>query len=317
MVLQQQLLWGALIPALIAASFILLALKPWQKEPLQPASGAPGATLGFGLAYLLTHSATKGAPTGLPQDALDWIFYLAPAAIIVGLIEAKFHKNIILVTLLRLGLAFLGFWLSLGFMREHYWDQPTSALWLSGLTFGTLAIITAFDRTAESWPGASAPLAMVLLTAAASAVLVMTGNAKIAFLMAGLLATSLAALLLSWIFPRLRLSRGPSTVFGLIFAGLLAFGYAGSADIPALAEFWRDRQTAAMGLVAAAPLMLWVSRAERLGQLPDAAQALLRALLLALPLAGGVFVASQPAQETKKLERFEEFQYELSDEEDS
>jgi hypothetical protein len=293
----EQVLRGVILPAGIAGFLLLIALRPWAKErrPTRDARWTP--PLAVGLAYFGAHLAVAAPPGFVPADDLDWLLHMALLAACLGAVESFIYEKTALRWAMRIGAVLLTFWLTLGFMVEIYWSAGVAVAWMTALTLATCAVIATLDQTAEIHPGASVPLVMVVLGSGACIVLVLTGNARVGQLMGGLTAAAGAILLLALRRSKLRVSRGGCTVFGLLFGGLLAFGYASSADIPALAIFWTHTQTVATLLVAAAPLMLWASRQIRVERLSAPKAALARALLVALPLAGAVAIAANPPKE--------------------
>lgn len=319
MLVVEQILRGVLLPAVVAGLVLLVAWRPWigpDKSKPDPTehdqpdlAGIWGGAAAFALAYVAVHLAVGGTPGFLPTDDKQWLPYMAVLAGAAGLVEAFFYQKKWLRWLLRTAAALLTYGLVLGFMIEHHWSAGVTAMWLGALTLGTLAIIDALDSVGEAHPGASLPLAMVVLASGAAVTLAMTGSAMLGQIMGGLAAASGASLVLAWWQPRLRVSRGGATVFGVLYGGLLAFGYATTADIPPLAEAFAHNQTLATLLAAAAPLMLWIGQQRPLSRLSGWKAATTRALLVALPLAGALYLAANPPEEPTQENKLEGVDY--------
>lgn len=313
----KQTLWGGLYPALIVAFWVFIASKGWRRREEPDARAGWGSALGFGAAYLLAHFHTTRLafpPPLVPSDALNWLVHISLAAIILGFVEAFFHKNAQLVSVLRLVAVLGALWLTLGFMSEHYWSATETVVWLGALSLWAMLLIDTLDRTAKHLPGGSLPLSMLLLAGAAAIALIKTGNAKVGLLMGALMAASLGALLTAWLKPQLRLAHGGATVFGLLFAILLSFGYFSSADIPRFSEIFSHPQTIATLLVAGAPLMLWLGRVDLIKRLPPALGVLLRASLVLIPLAAAVYFADRALAEPRGEQPFDGIEYNITDE---
>lgn len=309
----EQVFFGGVLPALVMGIALFVGgwmdgRKDTEKEDTPRARGW-AAALGFGLAFGAAFLGTTGVPGFLPSNALHWLFYMALLAAGVGVAEAFTYEKEGLRYALRIGLALVTFRLALGFMLEHHWTGASAWIWLGALTLGSNAIINALDRAAEERPGAMIPFIMVLLSAAGAGVLVLTGNARVAQLMGGLIAAATATLVISWRKPDLRVSRGGTTVFGLLFSALLAYGYFTSADIPAFGDALNHSQTLATLLVAVAPLMLWVSGQYPIKDMSPKRALLASAVLVALPLGAAVFVAANPSEPTVVEYELEGFDY--------
>ena len=233
----------------------------------------------------------------VPTDDLNWMPHVAVVAVVVGLVEASHPDKAALGWVLRAGAALATHWLVLGFMIDHHWETGQAVAWLAGLTVATLAIIETLERVGRDHPGASVPAAATVLATGASLVMVMIGTAKVGQLLGGLAAAAGVSLVFAWWDDSASLSRGGATAFGLIFAGLVSFGYLSTADVPGWSQIFSDRYTLAALLVAASPFMLWVVQLPPLVDRPAWQTVLIRALLVALPLGAGVYLAANPAEE--------------------
>jgi|GEM_PF-1254952 len=297
----EQILYGVILPALMMGLVLWVggrarvgqsgeSAEADESDKARMRRWAP--PLGFGLAFGAAYLALVGMPQLLPTNAMHWLFYMALVAAGVGVIEAYTYKKEALRLALRIILALVTFRLALGFMVAQHWENPW--LWLGALTLGSSAIMNVLDRAAEARPGAMLPVVMVLLGAGAAAILMLTGNARIAQMMGALSAAAAAALLIAWRRPELRLSRGAASVFGFLFSALLAYGYFTSADIPAFNDALAHPQTLATLLVAAAPLMLWISGQYPIKRMAPTRALLASAALVAIPLGAAVIVAANP-----------------------
>lgn len=310
----EQVLLGGIVPAVVMGIALLAArgISGGRVGAERPDASNPAgwpAALGFGLAFGAAYLATTGLPEFLPGNAMHWLFYMALVAAAVGAIESFVDEKEWLRQVLRVGLALLTFRLAFGFMVENYWHGASAWVWLGALTLAGTALINALDRAAQQHPGVVVPLVMVLLGAAGTTVLILTGNARMAQLMGGLIAAATATLVVAWRVPELKISRGGCTVFGLLFGALMGYGYFTSADIPAFGEAMSHSQTLATMLVVAAPMMLWVSAQNPIKRLSRGRAALACAALVAIPLGAAVYVAANPGEPEVTEYKLEGFDY--------
>jgi hypothetical protein len=255
------------------------------------------------------HLGVVGLPSLTPTDDLQWLVHLAVGAGVIGLVEALIPDKKSVRWLLRLGLAFVTFWLVLGFKIESTWASDEAAIWLAALTLVTLGIIHTFETLAERYRGAYAALAMVLVGTAAALGLVLGGTAKVAQLTGGLTAAAGVFMIFSWWRARIDVSHGAATVFSVLFAGLLAFGYMTTTDVPEFSKLFESHQTLAILLVASAPFLLWVAMLNWFEGLSSWARTACVTAVLALPLAGGVYLAANPVEQPEEENKLEGVDY--------
>ncbi len=302
MLIIEQVLLGVLMPAVVAGVLLALAWKPWTDGTKGVFGGFWGGAVAIGVAYLAAHLGLVGLPDLVPTEALDWMPYMALLAVLVGVIEGRTYSSKWLRWLLRAAASFATLYFVLGFMVENYWEGTSAFIWLGTLTLLTLEIISVFDRLADRYPGALVPVAMMLTAAVGALVVGLTGSARVAQLLGALAAAGGAALVVAWWHGALRVSRGAATVFTVIFAGLLAFGYMSTADVPGWSELLDHRHSLAVLLVALAPMLLWGVDTKAVSSMDSWKRVLVGALLVTLPLGGAVYLAANPDEEPEEAE---------------
>ncbi|MFW5968108.1 MAG: hypothetical protein ACOCV2_11350, partial [Persicimonas sp.] len=154
------------------------------------------------------------------------------------------------------------------------------------------------------------PLAMTILAAGAAVTLGMIGTARIAQLMGGLAAASGAFVVLTWWRPLVRASRGPVTVFGVLYGGILAAGYFNTQDFPGWAEVLDHYPTLAVLILATAPLTILIADSEILDRFTGWKRTLIGLILVALPVAGAVYATTIEVEEENEAEELDDVDYE-------
>ncbi|MHC4416480.1 MAG: hypothetical protein ACYS0G_14505 [Planctomycetota bacterium] len=278
--LLETLFLGVVVPAVVCGAFVIAARRPWRRKA-PPADGRWGSAAGLGAAFLLAFFALEGRPGLPPHESWQWLAYLVPAAVAVGIVEAAALWPVAVRWSVRLALAAAAGWLLVGDWVERYW------LWRLVGGGAVLALLAGLDCSAERAPGPSLPLSWCVAAAGAGALLLESQNAKLAQL-SGALAASLGVMVaLAWWRPAASPGRGAIPVFAVLLPGLLLSGYFLTfSEIPG----W------VFVLAAAAPLAVWSGRllgSDRLrpglaGALRVAAVAAVTIAALVIALAAGL-----------------------------
>lgn len=297
------------MPAALCALFLALAWRPWNGREIASRAGFWGGALGLAAAYIGVHLFVAGVPELPPSDDLDWLVYIAPVAAVVGVLERRLYSGRITTLLVRAVVVTATYWLTLDFMIEHHWDEATSMWAVGALSIVTLEAIVIFDKMADRRRGALVPLAMTLLAAGAAVTLGLIGTARVAQLMGGLAAASGALLVLAWWRPLVRTSRGPITVYFVLFGGLLAFGYLSTVDWPGWSGVTDHYPTLAVLLLAGAPLALLIADADFTNEWAGWKRTLLGAAIIALPVAGSIYAGTLEQEEEEEAEELDDVDY--------
>ncbi len=235
--------------------------------------GEAQAQFAFATAVVLGFSVCFRGTTGFnfpPHSALDWIPYLALAALFVQLAVTRLPA--VFKVLLPLFLIFGVLWFLLGpIARNNQWALPKTLMVLGAISLAWLALYLA--HVGDRKPGdAPARLLLMLLTATGfSIVAILSESAKLAQLTGGLAAAT-GGLFLVWCLAR-KLEPGQlvPAVFAGTLGGLMVYGY-----------FYVEIPLYAIGLVVLSWGSNWLLRVPfiaNLGAWPRTILVLLTALL--------------------------------------
>jgi hypothetical protein len=263
-----QLLYGVLIPALVAGTVLVLARAlPWQGSGARAGGGA----LACGAAFAAGHIGMLGPPSWPPAGAMATLLWVALGAAVLGGLEGFLPPPERRVLRL-LASAALPFVLLPGPLAS--WSLMEGAANAAALTAVTVALWSHLGAISARQAAAPFFLLACAVSAATSAVALSSGSALIAQL-AGVLAAALgAAFALGCLRPRARADRGAAAVTAVVLAGLWTGAFhLGEAPLASIA------------LLAGASLTGWLLE---LRPLKDAApwKAAIIGLAAALPLLG-------------------------------
>ena len=221
------LLLGAGLPFLV--SLAVLALTRRRRTASGKSPSWAGA-LAVGGGYLAGQVALLGWPPVPPLERVDWLWYLAAAAVAVGTLEALLPSWDWLRWGLRapLGGAVL---LLLLLPLLKTWGRGEMVAWLAGLGAAGLVFWAALDSLARRGPG-TGPLLLVVLALGSTLVLLWSGSALFAQLGLALTASLAGSLVVAWWAPSLPPARGIATVVGVLLPGTWLLGYF-YAEVPA------------------------------------------------------------------------------------
>lgn len=241
-----QVVWAVAMPLGIAAVCMVIAWRPWKREARESIRGHWGGAPAIGFAYLIGHVAINKWPNLPPAQPTDFLFLIACAAIIIGLLEslrmpaaARWALRLLVCTSVS------WFMLSKGFRTS----QPGGvvAMWTAGQALSIFLVWTLLERLAQRRTGPSIPLALSLLIAVASVFFLKASSGKLAQL-AGVLSAALGGVsLVTMIAPRISTARGMLAVIVPLYCGLLLYA-------------WQYPQPWGTPIIlAAAPLLLWMA----------------------------------------------------------
>jgi hypothetical protein len=267
------LLGGLLLPLVVSLIALVLAGAPRLLLPLAIGGG-----------YLAGHTAVLGLPPWPPLERVDYLWYLTPLVLALGLVEALVR----LPAVPRWGLRTL-LWATVLVLLvlpqlKNDWQGSARVAWLAGLGAAGLVFWAALVPLAERLPRAELPLLLVALALGSGLVLFWSGSLSYAQLAGALGAAVGAAVLAAWWLPA-PLARGAGSVAAVLFLALWLLGYF-SAEMPA---------SCAVLLLLSVPLA-WLTQLPPLRQRLRPWQAiLLRAVLVLLPIGGAVVLAWRAA----------------------
>jgi hypothetical protein len=272
-VIRNVFLYVVLVPSTIAGVAILVAWQPWRDETWL--GGYWGGSIAIGAGYAAAHVLNNGDPKHMP--------YLIAGIVVLGLAQPLLRKLgggarwVFRITVpYGIVLATIGFMFS-----ETQWSGLEAILWLDVSMIAIAGMEATLEHVAEEHPGATAPLAMIVLASGASGVLVVAGTARMSELMGALAGIGGVLLVSSWWDSSLSLARGGATVFTLIFAAIFITGFFSLFGPP----YW-----AAVAL-AVAPQFAWFGEFGPIAELEGWLGTAVRTALFVPPLALAVFLA--------------------------
>jgi len=270
------LLYGLLLPALLAGGVLLAAWSrrsATEPSPLRAFAGAFAIAGGFALAF----AAALGPPPFPPHESTGGIFWSSIAALLAACAALAVPRPI------GLSLGFLACGLVPWLLLRNFaarWERGRTVLVFSALALLLFAAWSLSERWAARRRGASIPLALWITATGGAAALLLANSAKLFQLSASLAAIAGAALVASWLRPTLSLARGAAGVAAVTLGALWIAG-----------TFVADLAPSAALLLGFAPAAGLLGEGGRWTSLTGARGVLARSLLVLVPVAGAVLIA--------------------------
>ncbi|WP_428940499.1 hypothetical protein [Fontivita pretiosa] len=274
-----------LVPAAVSLIILSLAWRAWRSQARPLAGGYWGAAAALAAGYASSfRSITGDWPPFPPIDATGWTLYLAAGVALLSILLESILRLPIVVRWIGLCLLFIAMFAILfaNKLRFGVWTGWEAVGWIATAGILTTMWWISFEHVANVGERIAVACAAPILAAAVALMLMMSGSIILGRL--GLAVTGAAiplAIMALWRKDRFGPQRGGNTVLSALLGCLLWSGYH-------LAELgpWP------LGLLGAAPLLLWVGRAPGLRRLPVAARtvAMLAAVMVPLALAAALVV---------------------------
>jgi hypothetical protein len=225
----QSLLEGLLLPLVTALAGFALTRRRGA-DPKAP-RGCWGGALAVGGGYLVGHTAVRGWPPWPPLERLDWLWYLTPVAVALGLVETLAPLPAGLRWVLRTLL-----WVTVVDILVAPWRMTESspaalAAGLLALRAGGLVCWGTVAALAGRGSGRGLPPLLVVLALGSALVLFWSGSLVLAQLAGALGACLAAAALAAW-WTRTPLAQGGGSVAAVLVLGIWLVGYF-TLDVPA------------------------------------------------------------------------------------
>lgn len=256
-------IWLAgILPATVCAAVLVLVWRPWRQPPAT-ITRAAGSSLAFVAALTVSAGMLLGWPRIPPAESWQWLVYLGLLGALPGLAGSASGG---LGVCTALASAAAGAW-----WIVPKWQEPRG-WWVAALA-GTVMITFSLEPLARRRQGFGLPLTLFALSIASSAVLLLSGNLKLA-LLAGIIAACCGAAAVIGIWDRsFSLAGGPAGIVAIMLPCLLMSGQLlHYSEIPNYAFY----------LPVLSLLALWVGEIgwiRRLGGLKSGAITLLVALI--------------------------------------
>lgn len=272
----EQILFGVLIPAFIAAALFIVGWRIWRRRnPYEHGHWAAAAA--FTLAFAFSWISEKGAGSLRPVDKAGWVVYLPLTAGLIGLLAALWRRPKWIPWLAGLMLI-----PAVALLTKPI-DNPTYALWgLPGLCGAVLVSWMLLEPLAARRPGASLPLAFMVFFTGLSIFAFETDSTSWPIVLGAMSGVCGAALVAAWLNPALSFQRGATPLLAALPAAVLwqrAWYYYGEAP-------W---YTFVLPLTAFG--LLWLGELPIVTRKPAWIGVIIRVLLVAIPVVAAVILA--------------------------
>lgn len=241
--LVQQLLWGVVLPALVAFAVLLAACKLWRRPRGDPGAW-PGA-LALGAGYVTGHLALFGWPGLAPQESWEWLLHVGAAATAAGMLvaSARIPRRV------GWGIAALVA-IAAAWLLVPQWQESRLA-WTVALALTAIALWIALQTLADRISTVSLSLIVWIAVSAAALVLERAATARFAQLAGALAASAGGCLLVAALGSGRKAGPGLAGGAAMLLVALMFTGHFNHfSDIPAICFF----------LIVAAPAMAWIGQ---------------------------------------------------------
>lgn len=237
----RSLLLSIALPALIAGSVLLVAVRAWRRDA-KP-GGAWGAAPAIGLAFVAGYAVLVGWPPFPPVEATQRLVYEMLAASFVLALVVWRPGNPWVTGVVRALFSLALPWLLLRTNIEYRWSTTQDVMWVAGLGAATFLYGLALDAASQRNEGVVAPLVWFVAWTGLAIVLVLSASALLAQLAGACAAALGAACVVGLLQPRLSLAPGGTAMLAWVWAGLAIN-----------AAFYAEGSPYALALAAAAGL---------------------------------------------------------------
>jgi hypothetical protein len=277
-----------LLPAMVTAAAVLLAAwRPWQRAA-RVEHGDWGGALAVGLGFIAAFYFVAGARGFQLHERWHWLWMIANAAMALGVV-ASFARANSLMKILS-GTALAG---ATGALFMPPGSAANPVLWKAGLGASVLMVWMMSEPLAQRRRGVAMPIAMVIVLAGLSIIMLQTRQAGYSLLAAALSAMCGVATVIALLNPRFTFANGAMHVLSAMLASLCAIGWLYNfTDVPV----WP------FALLIVSPLMMWVGELPRLARLRPWQRAGITVAVATIPVAiavgWAVFVIESGVDET-------------------
>lgn len=282
--------FGAVIPATICATIVLVFARPWRKN-VDSLYKKPYWSIALGLAagYSFAYWAIVGEIPPFPVDVEEfesdsWLVYISFALVLFAFVHNFSDTAVSKGAFIAIS-AMLSAWL---IVPEWIVDvdegESTALLWYWRLGFTATAVVmfAALEKLANTANGRSFSLFSFVFATATSGVLVFSANAKMGQLCGAIAAMSMAIFVLSLVFKNISWSSSGNYFLAIAITSLLVSGYL-TGEAP-LVPFV---------LLAIAPLFCWSAEIKAMQKYPPLVILTSQILLALIPMIIAVVIASK------------------------
>lgn len=290
MLTHQDILLGLALPAMVCAGVLLAAWQPWRRASAR--DGRWAGAIAIGAAYAIAYARLVGDFHFPPTDSDDWIAYVMPVAMVVGVLFCRLPRApwVRLATVEAIALALI--WL---LVRPLIGNEFSGMAAAGRIGAGSVAMTlwwVAVNQLARSGPRVMTPVILFLAAAGGAVVLGDNGLAQRGGVTLGALAVILAAsAAVAAVTSRFSLAGGGTLATTLVLFGTMLYGYYYIYPDPT------PRLITAMAIVLVAPMLAWIGWLPPLRRGPSWVRASFAVALVLLGVAAAVVVAESASRQ--------------------
>lgn len=173
----QQLFWGAVLPAALTFTVLVMSWRAWRREGVSMHWGTP---LALALGYLFAHWRIVGLPLSFPPvDSNEWLFVAAIVFAVWGVVEHFASGRTLLCDAGRAVLVVVISWLVLRPLMGNLWQGASATLWWLSLALGWWLWWSVQARLSASVPGVAVPLVLSMVAGGGGFVLLWSGSSSL------------------------------------------------------------------------------------------------------------------------------------------
>lgn len=223
--LAQQLLWGAVLPAMITLLVLAVSWRAWRRDGVSSHWATP---LALAAGYLFAHWRIVGLPlTFPPVDSNEWLFVVALVVALWGVIEHFAMKRVLLLSAARALLIAVITWFVLRPLMGSVWQGTSAYIWWLSLALGWWLWWSVQTRLAANVPGVPVTLVLSMVAGGGGLVLLWSNSSSLSQLSGAIAAVT--GVLVPLVFWRREGNMGAggiafvAGVLGLIWVNAIAF----------------------------------------------------------------------------------------------
>ncbi|GIV17066.1 MAG: hypothetical protein KatS3mg022_2501 [Armatimonadota bacterium] len=173
----QQLVWGALLPAVITLLILAVSWRAWRREGVPTHWGTP---LALAAGYLFAHWRIVGLPMSFPPvDSNEWLFVVATIVAVWGVIEHFAANSPLLRDAGRAVLVAAISWFVLRPLMGNVWQGASAYIWWISLALGWWLWWSLQARLAANMPGILVPLVLSMVAGGGGLVLLWSNSSSL------------------------------------------------------------------------------------------------------------------------------------------
>lgn len=294
----REIIYLTAVPAGVALVALVAAWRPWRRGVVL--RGHWGGAVAAGAAFLTSYALLDGqVPAWPPAQARHWLFYLAAALTVLGLVDATLGAFVHVPNWLRGEVALAAAVLVVLFpfsslLRADAWTAVVAVEWMVGMIVALHVVWVSAETLSRRLPRAAAPLVVFVFTSGVALVMMLSGSlvyGRIAGLMA---VVSACASVVSLASPSFSMSRGAVTVIVPVTVAVIYLGY----------HLVDPGVGVANGALLLSSLLLpWLANLPPLRRRRPWVRVLVAVLLAALPVGAAVFRAREAFVRSQQEDR--------------